>query len=224
MLRHRARIALVLFFCSAASFLVGGCGGGQGYSSAVVDTPAGVDVFDRPRGQAIQHLGMTTQFGSHRVLSVVKSRDNWLGVIAPELGNGQIGWIKRNQPSVRTVKVGHSIRVDLSERRVELRGGGGQSFTVSIGAFGSSTPVGRFAVTDIFTKGIDPIYGCCAVVFSAKQPNLPPDWLGSDLVGLHGWSGPIGRAESAGCLRAKNSDMKDLVSRIELGTPVFIRR
>jgi hypothetical protein len=187
----------------------------------VVVGPAGVDIFDRPSGEAILHLADTTQFGSHRVLSVVKTRENWLGVIAPELGNGETGWVKRNQPGVRTAKVDSSIHVDLSERRVE---GGGQSFKVSVGTFATSTPTGRFAVTDIFTEGLDPIYGCCAIVLSARQPNLPPNWVGSDLVGIHAWKGTVGEAASAGCLRAKNSDMKDLVDNIELGTPVFISR
>jgi hypothetical protein len=143
-------------------------------------------------------------------------------VIAPELGNDNVGWIKRKQPGVRTVNTDTSIDIDLSERTVDV---GGESFKISVGAFATSTPVGRFAVTDIFTKGIDPIYGCCAVVLSARQPNLPPDWLGSDLVGIHGWKGPVGKAESAGCLRAKSRDMKKkLLPNIELGTPVFIRR
>ena len=36
--------------------------------------------------------------------------------------------------------------------------------------------------------------------------------------------GTIGAAASAGCLRAADADLRILMRRVPLGTPVFIRR
>ncbi len=94
----------------------------------------------------------------------------------------------------------------------------------TIGAPGSSTPTGRFAVTDTFVGGLNPVYGCCAIALSAHQPDLPSDWIGGDRVAIHGTTGPVGNAASSGCLRAADSDMQVLIPETPPGAPVFISR
>ena len=208
------------------TFALGACGGGgETVRLGIVGEP-GVQVHERPRGALRTTLGSITEFGSPRVLPVVERQDGWLGIIAPELGNGKIGWVKRRTAPLTFDKTNRSIHVDLSERRVELRKGGStiHDFEVTVGAFATKTPKGEFAVTDVLTEDINPVYGCCVVGLSARQPNLPPGWLGGDRVGIHGWSGPVGRAESAGCLRAKNRDMRKFISGLKLGTPVTIKQ
>jgi len=52
--------------------------------------------------------------------------------------------------------VPHAIVADLGEESIELhrRGEPVKSYPVTIGAAGSSTPAGRFAVTDVITRGL----------------------------------------------------------------------
>jgi lipoprotein-anchoring transpeptidase ErfK/SrfK len=96
---------------------------------------------------------------------------------------------------------------------------------VAIGRPGSSTPVGRFAVTDkIAGNRYGPYYGCCILALSAHQPNLPAGWTGGDRIAIHGTNAPstIGTASSAGCPHARDADLRVLMRRVPLGTPVFI--
>ena len=52
-----------------------------------------------------------------------------------------------------------------------------------------------------------------------------PDFRGVDRLAIHGTNGlaTIGTAGSAGCLRASDADMRALMERVPLGTPLFIR-
>ena len=97
-----------------------------------------------------------------------------------------------------------SIVVDVSDRSAELLEGDKveRRFAVTVGAPGSDTPLGRFAVTDTFRGDLNPAYGCCALALSATQPNLPSGWLGGSRIAIHGTTGPLGIAASHGCVRA----------------------
>ena len=91
---------------------------------------------------------------------------------------------------------------------------------------GSETPTGRFAVTDKLSgPRFGPYYGCCILALNGKQPNLPAGWQGGNRLAIHGTNSPgtIGAAASAGCLRAGDADLRLLMRRVPLGTPVFIR-
>ncbi len=96
-------------------------------------------------------------------------------------------------------------------------------FPVTVGAPGSDTPTGHFAVTDTFTDLDSAAYGCCAVALTANQPDLPSGWLGGERIAIHGTSGPLGVAASHGCVRAADDDVAKLIRRVPLGTPVFVR-
>jgi lipoprotein-anchoring transpeptidase ErfK/SrfK len=98
--------------------------------------------------------------------------------------------------------------------------------TVGIGRSGSPTPTGRFAVTDrLAGSNYGSYYGCCILALSAHQPYLPAGWPGGNRIAIHGTNAPstIGTASSAGCLRARDADLRVLMRRVPLGTPVFIR-
>jgi len=97
---------------------------------------------------------------------------------------------------------------------------------VGIGAYGSETPTGRFAVTDELSgPSYSASYGCCILALSGHQQHLPPGWRGGDRLAIHGTDSvaTVGDAGSAGCLRAADADMRALMGRVPLGTPVFIR-
>ena len=97
---------------------------------------------------------------------------------------------------------------------------------MGIGATGSETPTGRFAVTDELSgPSYSASYGCCIVALSGHQRAPAPGWRGGDRLAIHGTNSvaTIGDAGSAGCLRAADADMRVLMGRVPLGTPVFIR-
>lgn len=180
----------------------------------------------RPGGRVLARLGRRTEFGSDRVLGVVRRRDGWLGVTASELRNGRVGWVREDV--VRLSGTDWSIRVDRSRRLLRLLRGDRvvRSFRVAVGRPGNETPLGRFAVTDRLRTG-DPAspYGCCAVALSGHQPKLVPGWPGGDRLAIHGTpqEETVGRAASLGCLRASSQDIRALMRRVPLGAPVFVR-
>lgn len=188
-----------------------------------------IAVRSRPGGPIIGRLADRTEFGSRQVLSAVTTRGRWLGVASSARTDGGLGWVDGRSRALRLTAAEVSIHVDLSRRRVELRTGTRLLVRarVAIGRPASSTPTGRFAVTDKLNGwNLSPYYGCCVLALSGTQPNPPPGWSGGDRLAIHGTDDPgsIGTASSAGCLRAGESDLRRLMRRVPLGTAVEIRR
>ena len=201
----------------------------RGYTIARVRAGRSVAVRARPGGRPIKSLGARTEFGTKRVLGVVATRGRWLGVTLPDLPNGELGWIDSRSNAVVRDRTKISLRADLSERTLELRVGRkvAARVPVSIGRPGSSTPTGRFAVTDkLAGSRFGPYYGCCILAMSGTQPNLPAGWSGGNRLAVHGTNAPgaIGKAASAGCLRGGDRDMRMLMRRVPVGAPVIVRR
>jgi lipoprotein-anchoring transpeptidase ErfK/SrfK len=126
----------------------------------------------------------------------------------------------------RTTDVRLAVR--LGSRRLELRVRGRlvRRIAVAIGRPGSTTPTGRFSITDKIAGGnFGPYYGCCILALSGHQPHTPPGWTGGDRLAIHGTNAPssIGTPSSAGCLRAADDDLRVLMRRVPLGTPIVIR-
>jgi L,D-transpeptidase catalytic domain len=179
-----------------------------------------------PGGEVVETVGDETEFGSRTIFAVFERRGEWAGVPNQFTGNGSLGWVKLEN---RTLSAGHTLReivIDLSEFRGQLLIDGRpvRTFTVAIGAPGTTTPTGRFAVTDTFRGDLNPAYGCCAVALSAEQPNLPSGWLGGNRIAIHGTSGPLGEPISSGCVRAADRDVNALVDEVPPGAPVLIRQ
>jgi lipoprotein-anchoring transpeptidase ErfK/SrfK len=200
-----------------------------GYTVARVRSGHTIKLRAKPGGPAVATLGPRTEFGTKRVFAVAAVRGRWLGVSVTERPNGKLGWIDGRSSAIDRSRVRVSLRADLSERRVELRIGRRvvKRVKVAIGRPGSSTPIGRFAVTDkIAGNRYGPYYGCCILALSGKQPNLPKGWRGGNRLAIHGTNSPstIGVAASAGCLRGSDRDLRTLMRRVPVGTPVFIRR
>ena len=183
----------------------------------------------RPGGRVVARAGSSTEFGDQRVLSIARRHGPWLGVVATELPNGELAWVHRKNSGLDFRRTRYSLHADLSGRWVELRRGGRRirRISVAIGRPGSETPTGRFAVTDkLDGSAYGPYYGCCILALNGHQPNLPPGWNGGNRLAIHGTDSPgtIGAAASAGCLRAGDADLRVLMRRVPLGTPVFITR
>ncbi len=198
----------------------------RAYLTARVDAGT-VKLRATPGGRLVTTLGATTEFGSPRALSVVDRRGRWLAVVAPELGNGNVAWIDSRREDVEVEPTRLSVSIDLSRRLLVVKRGADvvRRVTIGVGAPGSATPIGRFAVTDkLEGSRYGPFYGCCILALSAKQPNLPVGWRGGDRIAVHGTDEPgtIGQASSAGCPHASDADMRYLMRTLPLGTPVFI--
>jgi lipoprotein-anchoring transpeptidase ErfK/SrfK len=180
---------------------------------------------DRPHGRAVAVVPERTEFGSRQTLAVVTVRGRWLGVTATEVPNRRLGWVRRSE--VRLSSTHLSLRIDLSRRVLVLEKDGiaVRRMRVGVGRSGSPTPTGRTAVTDKLSGDrYGPYYGCCILALSAHQPNLPAGWTGGDRIAIHGTNAPatIGAAASAGCLHAGDGDLRFLLRRVPLGTPVFV--
>jgi L,D-transpeptidase catalytic domain len=179
-----------------------------------------------PRGR---WLRPRTGFGSPQVLGVADQRGDWLGVVSTERPNGRLGWLRRDEAGIRLSRTLWSLHADVSARRLELRRNGRRQMTasVAVGSSSSPTPTDRFAVTDkLDGDRFGSYYGCCIIALSGHQTRTPPGWRGGNRLAIHGTSAQasIGRAASAGCLRASDRALRSLMRRVPLGTPVFIRR
>jgi hypothetical protein len=179
-----------------------------------------------PGGHVVARIGRVTEFGSPRVLAVTGRRSGWLRVIASERRNGQRSWIRAR--AVRLAATDISIHVDRSARRLTLKRGSRvlRRMPIAVGRPGNDTPLGRFAVTDLLrTDRADSPYGCCAVALSGHQTKLEPGWPGGDRLAIHGTPNPetVGTAASLGCMRAYRRDIRALMRRVPLGSPVFVR-
>ena len=150
-----------------------------------------------------------------------------MGVVSPATANGRMGWIDRGKTRMTLYRTRFSLHADLSERTLELHEDGRRKrrIAVTIGAPSTPTPTGRFAVTDkIEPAGSPNPYGCCILALSGRQPNLRPGWAGGDRIAVHGSrANTVGGAASAGCLRARDADLRALMRVVVLGTPVVIR-
>jgi lipoprotein-anchoring transpeptidase ErfK/SrfK len=181
---------------------------------------------DQPGTPATGSIGATTEFGSAQVLGVAARRGKWLGVVTSQRPNGRLAWVRRDAVSLARTR--WSLHADLSARTLTLRRNGRaiRRLKVAVGRPGSDTPTGRFAITDKLA-GTDygPYYGCCVLALNGHQPNTPPGWKGGNRLAIHGTDSPstIGTAASAGCLRASDADLRVLMDKVPLGTPVFIR-
>src|SRR4051812_32152120 len=187
-----------------------------------------VALRSKPRGPVVARVGDTTQFGSPTFLAVAEQRGGWLGVTSTDLPNGRVGWIEARSASVERHHTPLAIRIDLSQRRLALtsRGRVLRRATVGIGRPGSTTPTGRFTITDkLAGSRYGPFYGCCILALSGHQTNTPAGWRGGDRLAIHGTDDPssIGVPSSAGCLHAGRRDLHALMRRVPLGTPVLIR-
>ena len=163
----------------------------------------------------------TTEFGSRTTFAVTGIRGRWAEVMSPLLPNDVHGFVRRSEVKLSRVRV--ALDVDLSARRLRVWRGGVilRRVDVAIGAASSSTPIGRFAVTDQLTGFNTSAYGCCILALSGHQTHLPPCWTGGDRLAIHGGGG-IGSAVSTGCLHAGETDLRWLLRRVPLGTQVVI--
>jgi hypothetical protein len=188
-----------------------------------------VSLRSRPFGPVVARVGAVTRFGSQRALGVVSTqRGRWLAVTEAGIGGNRVVWVDARAGGLRYSHTPLELDVSLSQRTMTLRRGGAvlRRINVGVGAAGSPTPIGRFAVTDKLSgSSFSAAYGCCILALSAIQPNLPRGWAGGNRVAIHGTLSPsdFGQAVSAGCVHAPDAALRYLMRIVPLGTPVVIR-
>src|SRR5436309_11652744 len=101
----------------------------------------------RPGGRPLVRVGPRGPLGGPLVLGVVAVRGRWVEVTAEGLPNGHHGWVEFGR-DVRVQPVQWALRASLSRRELDVLRGGRlvRRIPVGIGAPGSPTPAGRFAV------------------------------------------------------------------------------
>jgi hypothetical protein len=178
----------------------------------------------RPSGPVVAWLSSRTEFGSPQTFAVTRMLPGRrFGVVSTALANGRVGWISVRPGALRLSRTRVTLDVDLSRRLLRVRSGVRvvRSFRVGIGAPGTPTPVGRFAVTDKLNgAAYSPVYGCCILALSAHQTHLPSGWTGGDRIAIHG--GSTAGAVSTGCLHASTDALRYLMRSVPLGTRVII--
>jgi lipoprotein-anchoring transpeptidase ErfK/SrfK len=193
--------------------------------TAAVSSPGGTRVVQR----------LTTSVrpgGGPTELLVLRQRSlagtNWLQVRLPGRPNGAAGWIDADVAVLSTTP--WRIVVSTERRRVDVFWDGQhvKSFSAVVGAPGSPTPHGLFAVLErISTGSPDGFYGSWVLTLTAHSTVYEHFDGGDGLVAIHGRGGaslavPLGSAGSHGCVRLDNAAIDWLAAAAAPGTPVEI--
>jgi lipoprotein-anchoring transpeptidase ErfK/SrfK len=174
-------------------------------------------------GRLVARVGSRTEFGSPQTFLVTRRLGHHYRVISTVLPNGRAGWISAAPGTFTLSRTRVRLDVDLSSRVVRVHRGPHvmRTIRIGIGASGTPTPTGRFAITDkLDGAAYSPVYGCCILALSGHQTNLPRGWTGGDRLAIHG--GSTAGAVSTGCLHAATADLRYLMRLVPLGAPVVI--
>ncbi|ADB53072.1 L,D-transpeptidase [Conexibacter woesei] len=152
----------------------------------------------------------------------------WLRVALPERPNGRSGWIDAD--AVRLAPVRWRVEVDVDARRAAAFHDGREvrSWRVVVGAPGTVTPRGLFAVYERVRQPAGSELGPYALHLTAHSDTLFDYGGGRGRVALHGRAGalladPLGSASSHGCVRMDSAVVTWLAARAGPGTPVLVR-
>jgi hypothetical protein len=185
----------------------------------------------RPSGSArtITRLRYRTEDGPPEVYLVLRSRRleglTWLKVRIPGRPNGRKGWVPRDALGpLRVVRT--KLLVDRRKLKATLFRDGKAvwSSRVGIGARSTPTPRGKYWIrTRLRNLGGGGVYGPWA--FGTAAYSVLSEWPGGGVIGVHGTNQPglIPGRPSHGCIRLPNRKIRQLVKRMQIGTPLEIR-
>ncbi len=160
------------------------------------------------------------------VFLVLARHGEWLQVQVPLRPNGTTAWIRLHDVAITQTQ--YQVDVVLDARRLILRWDRRPVLNspVAVGRPHTPTPIGNFYVDSSIKREVaDPLYGTYALGLSGFSEVLFDFRGGTGQLGIHGTGRPdlIGRAVTAGCIRLRDDDARELSRRVPLGTPVRIR-
>lgn len=172
------------------------------------------------------HWGGTTQLlvlGSARTGGAL-----WLNVRVEGRPNGKNGWISGAVAQITTTPF--RIEVSRAARTLKLFKGGSvvRSFKVVVGAPGTPTPSGDFAIADkLQVTDTKNFLGSWVLPLTAYSDTLQTFDGGPGQIALHGRGGDslkvaVGKAASHGCIRVENGNIARVALTVPTGTPVTI--
>ena len=156
------------------------------------------------------------------------ARQEWLRVLMPVRPNNASGWIDASVARLLTSPwriVISTERRSLDVFRLEKRV---RSFRVVVGAPGTPTPHGSFAISERISLGNrDNFYGSWILTLTSHSNVLDTFEGGDGRVAIHGRGGlslrdPLSSARSHGCIRLDNAAIEWLARIAQPGTPVAI--
>lgn len=209
----------------------------RGVTASLPKTETFVVAHDAPGGKPFALVG-ERELSSVTALPVVNRTAGWVQVLIPgrlnlpssgKAVNSPGAWLLESE--VELTKNPVQVIVSIGRDTVEVRGQGGAleaSYkTIMDGRDLSATGVRGFAVSSYWT---DSQKRCSTekLLATSVQSTVFDHFAdsGSAITGLHGWS-PECRSRSAqtqrssGCINLSDSSMKDLLRRINPGTPVI---
>ena len=99
-----------------------------------------------------------------------------------------------------------------------------RAFPLAVATAASPTPRGRFFVTDKLPgPRYGAVFGCCILAISAIQPKSVTGWRTDGRVAIHGLISDrqLGTGASYGCMLAREADLRWMMHRLSLGTPII---
>ena len=153
---------------------------------------------------------------------------SWLRVRLPERPNGAAGWIDGNAAVLSTTPWRIVVSTERKILTVFWNAQQVKSFPVVVGAPGSPTPRGLFAIAErIPLADPDGFFGSWILTLTAHSTVYQHFDGGDGLVAIHGRGGssllvPLGTAQSHGCVRLDNSAVDWLARVAGPGTPVDV--
>jgi len=182
-----------------------------------------VPVYDAPGGQARAYL--TRQIsGVDLIMPVVQRRDGWAAVLLPSV-NRSIGWLPPGNwttTALRDQIVVHRGAFTLTWIRDGVTQ---QTWTVTVGAAATPTPLGR---TFVIGRSSLPskVYAGLDVLALGAVPddkNAVASGLADAHTGIHAWyRNDFGVRKSNGCVRMPPAAQKALLDAVTSGTSVVV--
>lgn len=161
-------------------------------------------------------------YGAPLVLLVLEQQDDWYQVLTPERPNNDIGWVHKNEVTIKQTNL--YIEVDISERKIIVYNDNQIIFkeSVTVGKGKTPTPKGLFYVNSIIPTS-QRGYAPAAFGLSGHSEVLTSFGGGDGRFALHGGGdSTVGSAASNGCVRLQSKTAEKFLKFIELGTPVNI--